>query len=154
MPTPDPTQDHSREELLQMRAASDAAGTNHSEWMEWADKYGDAGYSSNIVVPHLARERGNKAWLCEKVLPPDDWEILYKSLCAQYMGTHSFIFCGSVRGFAGAAVGPGRLRPHCARAHAEGAELPAVHGRLRHLRHGQHRLAGTSLPSSNPIFLP
>lgn len=71
---PGPLSEHSREELLVELEKTNGAGTNHSQWMEWAEKYGDAGYSSNIVVPHLARERGQKAWLCEKVLlsDPDD----------------------------------------------------------------------------------
>ena len=71
---PGPLADHTREELLVDLEKTNADGSNHTQWMEWAEKYGDQGYSSNIVVPHLHRERGQKAYLCEKVLlsDPDD----------------------------------------------------------------------------------
>lgn len=50
------------------------AGTNHSQWMDWQEAYGDAGLQSNIVVPHVANERSAGLWLTEKVLlsDPDD----------------------------------------------------------------------------------
>ena len=66
---PGPLADKSREEILIDIAK--AGGQNHVQWMEWAEKYGDQGYSSNIVVPHLARDRFKGAWITEKVLLSD-----------------------------------------------------------------------------------
>jgi hypothetical protein len=42
--------------------------------MEWQEQYGDAGLSSNIVIPHIARDRETGNWLTEKVMlsDPDD----------------------------------------------------------------------------------
>jgi hypothetical protein len=71
---PGPLTDHSREELLVMIARAEAEGTNHTQWMDWQEEYGDAGLNSNIVVPHLARSRSKGPWITEKVLlsDPDD----------------------------------------------------------------------------------
>ena len=73
---PGPLVDRDRDEVLIEIAKATEEGTNHSQWMEWQERYGDAGLNSNIVVPHLARERGAKpmAWLTQKVLlsDPDD----------------------------------------------------------------------------------
>lgn len=57
-----------------MIARAEAEGTNHTQWMDWQEEYGDAGLNSNIVVPHLARSRSKGLWLTEKVLlsDPDD----------------------------------------------------------------------------------
>ena len=71
---PGPLQDRDRTELLLEIFQAEAAGTNHSQWMEWQETYGDAGLSSNIVIPHLARDRQKGMWLMEKVMlsDPDD----------------------------------------------------------------------------------
>jgi cytochrome P450 len=66
---PGPLQEKSREELLIDIAK--AGGQSHVQWMEWQEAYGDNGLSSNIVVPHLARDRFQGAWITEKVLLSD-----------------------------------------------------------------------------------
>ena len=69
---PGPLQEKPREEVL--LEIAEAGGQSHAQWMEWQERYGDAGLRSNIVVPHLARDRFKGAWITEKVMlsDPDD----------------------------------------------------------------------------------
>lgn len=74
---PGPLQDRDKTEVLLEVGRAEAAGTNHSQWMEWQEQYGDAGLESNIVIPHIVRERVGtefKTWYTEKVMlsDPDD----------------------------------------------------------------------------------
>ena len=64
---PGPLQDQDREELLLEMQKASSSGQAHTQWMEWQEHYGDNGLSSNIVVPHLLRER-NKDAICPR--PP------------------------------------------------------------------------------------
>ena len=69
---PGPMDDQDRFEVLEK--IESAGGQSHVQWMEWQETYGDAGTQSNIVLPHMAAERANGAWLTEKVMlsNPDD----------------------------------------------------------------------------------
>ena len=74
---PGPLQDRDKAEVLLEIGRAEAAGTNHTQWMEWQEQYGDAGLESNIVIPHIVRERVGtefKTWYTEKVMlsNPDD----------------------------------------------------------------------------------
>ena len=71
---PGPLQDRDRNELLIEIFQAEDMGTNHTQWMDWCETYGDAGSLSNIVIPHLARDRQKGQWLMEKVMlsDPDD----------------------------------------------------------------------------------
>ena len=80
---PGPLQDLDRTEVLLELQRAEAEGWNHKQWMQWQEQYGDNGLSSNLVVPHIHRERGRKSFLCEKVLlsDPDD--------CVRIARTHT-----------------------------------------------------------------
>ena len=74
---PGPLQDRDKTEVLLEIGRAEQAGTNHSQWMEWQEQYGDASLESNIVIPHIVRERIGtefKTWYTEKVMlsNPDD----------------------------------------------------------------------------------
>ena len=52
---PGPLQDMDRDEVLLAISEAGGRGQGHTLWMQWQEQYGEAGLSSNIVVPHLAR---------------------------------------------------------------------------------------------------
>ena len=84
---PGPLDDKDRDEVLTEIFEAGQGGTYHNKWMEWQEQYGEAGLSSNIVVPHLARALPSPAhgefqvdgrpgikggvWLTEKVMLGD-----------------------------------------------------------------------------------
>jgi cytochrome P450 len=74
---PGPLQDRDKAEILLEIGKAEMDGTNHSQWMEWQEQYGDVGLESNIVIPHIVRERVGaevRSWYTEKVMlsDPDD----------------------------------------------------------------------------------
>eukprot|EP01052_Picozoa_sp_SAG31_P008341 SAG31_NODE_419_length_15872_cov_21.857985_10_plen_421_part_00 len=71
---PGPLQDQDRDDVLLQLEQANATGSAHLTWMEWQEKYGDAGLNSNIVVPHVLRERAQRTYLTQKVYlsDPDD----------------------------------------------------------------------------------
>jgi cytochrome P450 len=78
---PGPLQDKDREEVLKEIQA--AGGQSHVQWMQWQEQYGDAGLNSNIVIPHIARERSAGEWLTEKVILSDPED------CVRIARTHT-----------------------------------------------------------------
>jgi cytochrome P450 len=71
---PGPLQAKPRDEVLLEIAEAASSGQSHTQWMDWQDEFGDAGLSSNIVLPHVSRDRLAGAYLTEKVIlsDPDD----------------------------------------------------------------------------------
>jgi hypothetical protein len=110
------------------------------QWLEWASRYGESGYSSNVVVPHLARERGKEAvWICEKVMLSDPDDVsnhppgpLVGCPCTRWLPLHS---SKSYATFTWMDERDVVVRSYRAGAHAEGAELSIGDGGLRNFRH-------------------